>query len=106
MPRPIGQVPVAYRVRIAGRLDEHWSSWFGELALTYDDTDGTTELVGVLPDQAALHGLLTKVRDLGVELISVTRGDIEPMGSPQQGTVDPPESGGTDGTVSVGSGLG
>jgi hypothetical protein len=64
------QGPATYEVRIAGRLDQHWSSWFGGLALTAEQ-DGTTTLCGVLPDQAALHGLLAKVRDLGVPLISV-----------------------------------
>ncbi len=60
-----------YRIRIQGHLDPRWSSWFGALALTHD-TDGTTLLRGHVTDQAALHGLLTKVRDMGLPLISVT----------------------------------
>ena len=64
------QMPAVYRLRIAERLDHHWSPWFGDLTLTHRD-DGTTNLTGVVSDQAALHGLLTKIRDLGVTLISV-----------------------------------
>ena len=62
--------PTAYQVRIAGHLDQHWAPWFGDLSLTHED-DGTTSLTGVIADQAELHGLLTKIRDLGVTLISL-----------------------------------
>jgi hypothetical protein len=68
-----------YELRIDGHLDEHWSTWFGGLALTRED-DGTTTLRGAVTDQAALHGLLTKVRDLGVTLISLT--PIDPANDP------------------------
>jgi len=67
---PGDPVPNLYRIRVAGHLDQHWSAWFGDLAMTAE-ADGTTTLTGVLPDQAALHGLLARVRDLGVPLISV-----------------------------------
>lgn len=67
---PKRQVPSSYRVRVGGHLDHHWSSWFGDLALTHEG-DGTTSLTGVISDQAELHGLLTKIRDLGVTLISL-----------------------------------
>jgi hypothetical protein len=71
MTRPLpGPVPSRYRIRVAGHLDHHWSAWFGDLALTREG-DGTTCIVGLVSDQAQLHGLLTKVRDLGVTLISV-----------------------------------
>jgi hypothetical protein len=71
MNRPPGrQVPTAYRLRVDGHLDDHWAAWFGGLTLTHH-TDGTTSLSGVVSDQAQLHGLLMKVRDLGVTLISV-----------------------------------
>jgi hypothetical protein len=63
--------PVIYQLRVAGRLDQHWSAWFGGLTLTHED-DGSTSLTGAVTDQAELHGLLTKIRDLGVTLISVT----------------------------------
>jgi hypothetical protein len=55
---------------VEGHLDEHWSSWFDGMALIRED-DGTTTLRGLVVDQAALHGLLAKVRDLGTTLISV-----------------------------------
>ncbi len=58
------------RLRVEGHLDDHWSAWFGGLTLTRH-ADGTTSLSGVVQDQAALHGLLTKVRDLGIPLLSV-----------------------------------
>jgi hypothetical protein len=67
-PRP--RAPAHYELRIEGHLDEHWSAWFGGLTLTRED-HGTTILRGVVSDQAELHGLLAKVRDLGAILISV-----------------------------------
>jgi len=67
---PERQAPAGYQLRVAGHLDDHWSPWFGDLTLTHED-DGTTSLTGVVSDQAELHGLLTKIRDLGVTLISV-----------------------------------
>jgi hypothetical protein len=60
-----------YELRVEGHLDEHWSTWFGALTLSHGE-DGTTTLRGVVADQAELHGLLTKVRDLGATLVSVT----------------------------------
>jgi hypothetical protein len=65
-----GQGPARYELRIDGHLDDHWNAWFGDLTLTHED-DGTTTLRGLVLDQAALHGLLAKVRDLGATLISV-----------------------------------
>jgi hypothetical protein len=59
-----------YELRIEGHLDERWSAWFGGLALVRED-DGTTTLRGAVADQAELHGLLAKVRDLGTALILV-----------------------------------
>lgn len=59
-----------YELRIGGHLDEHWSAWFDGLALSRN-ADGTTTLRGTVPDQAALHGLIGKVRDLGLTLISL-----------------------------------
>ncbi len=63
--------PAVYRLRVSGQLDQHWSAWFDGLTLTHED-DGSTSLTGTVTDQAELHGLLTKIRDLGVTLISVT----------------------------------
>ncbi|MEY9776348.1 hypothetical protein [Arthrobacter sp. MW3 TE3886] len=74
-------VPPGYRLRVDGHLPDHWSAWFGSLALTREN-DGTTSLRGPVPDQAALHGLLTKIRDLGIPLISVEPIDAtDPIGS-------------------------
>jgi hypothetical protein len=67
---PERQVPAGYRLRVDGHLDDHWSAWFGDLTLTHE-SDGTTSLSGLVSDQAELHGLLMKVRDLGISLISV-----------------------------------
>jgi hypothetical protein len=60
-----------YEIRIKGRLDGRWSEWFGGLSLTHA-SDGTTTIQGSVADQAALHGLLAKVRDLGLTLVSVS----------------------------------
>jgi len=59
-----------YEIRVAGHLDDHWSSALGDLALVRLD-DGTTSLTGPVIDQAQLHGLLARVRDLGVPLLTV-----------------------------------
>jgi hypothetical protein len=67
-------VPAIYHLRIDGHLDQHWSHWFGGLTLTHED-DGTTTFTGVIADQAELHGLLAKIRDLGVTLIALARAD-------------------------------
>lgn len=74
-----------YEIRIQGRLDLRWASWFDGMHLDWDD--GTTLLHGRVPDQAALHGLLTKVRDMGLPLLAVIRGTprtpSEPVTSPE-----------------------
>ena len=61
-----------YVIRVQGRLDDRWAVWFDGLDLSRAD-DGTTVLRGPVTDQAALHGLLHKLRDLGVPLLSVSR---------------------------------
>jgi hypothetical protein len=61
-----------YEVRVRGHLDVRWTAWFDGLLLTNDD-DGTTAITGVLVDQAALHGLLQKLRDVAIPLISLTQ---------------------------------
>ena len=72
--------PTRYEIRLDGRLDPRWAAWFDGLTLT-SDSDGTTALRGVVVDQAALHGLLQRLRDVGLPLISVT-----PLpDSPQEG---------------------
>ena len=64
------QAPAGYRLRVDGHLDQRWSAWFDDLTLTREG-DGTTSLSGAVADQAELHGLLMKIRDLGITLISV-----------------------------------
>lgn len=68
-----------YRIRIQGHLDQRWASWFDGLSLTHDE-DGTTVLEGPVTDQAALHGLLGKVRDMGLPLVSVTGASTDEKG--------------------------
>jgi len=60
-----------YEIRVQGVLDARWAAWFEDLQITSDGTD--TVISGPVADQAALHGLLAKVRDLGLVLISVRR---------------------------------
>ena len=64
--------PLVYQIRIKGHLGREWTDWFEGLTITALD-NGETLLTGPLIDQAALHGLLRKVRDLGVPLLSVNR---------------------------------
>ena len=68
--------PARYELRLQGVLDDRWSAWFEGLRITSDD-QGQTTIVGPVADQAALHGLLAKVRDLGLPLLSVRRLDPE-----------------------------
>jgi len=67
---PRQHAPVRYRLRVDGHLDAHWSARFDDLALR-SENDGTTTLTGLVQDQSQLHGLLAKIRDLGLTLISM-----------------------------------
>ena len=69
--------PVIYQIRIKGHLGREWSDWFDGLAIRLID-NGETVLTGPVADQAALHGLLKKVRDLGLPLLSVNRVEPKP----------------------------
>lgn len=77
--------PGRYEIRLKGHLDDRWADWFDGLTLTRDDDD-TTLLRGPVVDQAALHGLLRRVRDLGLPLVSVIQ-------------VEPTQATGPDGTA-------
>jgi hypothetical protein len=74
----IGDSPEAglYEIRLTGHLDARWATWFDGLTVT-QEPDGTTVISGLIADQAALHGLLQRVRDLGIPLISVSRREAE-----------------------------
>jgi hypothetical protein len=70
--RPIESERAIYEIRIRDRLDEDWSEWFDPMTLTHT-SEGQTILTGPVADQAALHGLLSKISDLNLTLISVTQ---------------------------------
>ncbi|MGD9892889.1 MAG: hypothetical protein AB7R89_04180 [Dehalococcoidia bacterium] len=64
--------PSLYEIRVMGHLDDHWSAWFDGMSLSRE-SNGTTNIHGPVADQAVLHGLLQRVRDLGLELVAVGR---------------------------------
>jgi hypothetical protein len=68
--------PTYYHIKIKGHLPDHWSDWFEGMTLTLNAERGETILSGPVVDQAALHGLLNKVRDLGLTLLAVNQ--VEP----------------------------
>ncbi len=77
--------PMAYQIRITGQLDARWADWFEGLTITLDG--GDTLITGPVVDQAALHGLLKRVRDLGMPLVSVS--PVEPGAPTTLGTGQP-----------------
>jgi hypothetical protein len=76
---------MAFQIRIKGHLGDDWTDWFGGMTITLEE-NGDTLLTGPVPDQAALFGLLRRVRDLGMQLISINRVDTgtqdRPTGRP------------------------
>ena len=74
--------PMVYQIRIRDHLSPQWADWFEGLTITRED-NGETLLTGTMIDQAALHGLLRKVRDLGMPLVSVNRIEPEPPDVPE-----------------------
>ena len=82
-PKPTPSQTVIYQIRLKGYLDSQWANWFEGLTITWEQ-DGNTLLSGPVADQAALHGLLKRVRDLGMPLVSVSQiqpGEIHSYGS-------------------------
>ncbi len=61
--------PACYQIKVKGRLGSHWSDWFDGMTISYQE--GVTTITGKVVDQAALHGLLIRIRDLGLQLVSV-----------------------------------
>ena len=81
-----------YVIRVKGHLDGRWAAWFDGLGLRHE-SDGTTVIEGEVTDQAALHGLLQRVRDIGMPLISVTRvQDDQEHSDAHAGVTDPPRA--------------
>lgn len=81
-PTPTGHHDdLTYSIRVQGRLGPRWSAWFDGLDVTSTD-DGTTTIRGAVVDQAALHGLLQKVRDVGLPILSVTQVTADPDEAP------------------------
>lgn len=75
--------PAVYQIRVEGHLGHAMTSWFDGLSVELQD-DGDTLLTGAVVDQAALHGLLKRVRDLGVPLVSVNRLEVRPAPQPTE----------------------
>lgn len=67
---PVPDQPSVFQIRIKGHLGHEWTDWFDGMAITLED-DGNTLLTGSVADQATLHGLIKKVRDLGMPLVSI-----------------------------------
>jgi hypothetical protein len=75
--------PAVYEIRIEGHLGRAWTGWFDGLSIALED-DGDTVMTGAVVDQAALHGLLKKVRDVGAPLVSVNRLELSPAPQPTE----------------------
>ena len=92
-PNASSREPERYEIRLRGRLDAHWEAWFDGLAVSHE-SDGITVLSGHIPDQAALHGVLQRIRDLGLPLVSVARIEGDQPDEPTPGArapITPPQ---------------
>ena len=67
---------IHYEIKVKGHLEEHWADWLGGLSITHD-AQGNSLLTGIVPDQAALHGILAQIRDLGLTLISLAPQSVD-----------------------------
>lgn len=83
MPESVADEPGVYQIRMKGHLGHEWAAWFEGLTITLEG-GGNTLLTGLVMDQAALHGLLKKIRDLGMPLISVNRAGRDETHSQNQ----------------------
>ena len=86
VPAPVSFAGTRYAIRVQGHLDAHWSEWLGGMALAHE-AGGVTRLEGPIQDQAALYGLLTKLRDLSLTLLTVQR--LEDRVTERPTTADP-----------------
>lgn len=82
--KPDTDQPMVYQIRLESHLNSGWTDWFEGLTITLED-NGHTLLTGPVVDQAALYGLLKKVRDLGMPLVSVIRVEADPFATPEKG---------------------
>ena len=89
--KPTPSRPTGYEIRVAGHLPPEWGEWFEGLTITLEE-DGDTLLTGPVLDQAALHGLLKKVRDLGLSLVAVCPIEAEPPAAPGAEQAAQPEA--------------
>ena len=71
--------PVYYQIRVKGHLDPEWSTWFDGMTISHEH-DGVSLLAGIVVDQAALYGLISRARDLGLTLVSITQSDVDSAG--------------------------
>jgi hypothetical protein len=87
--------PTYYEFRVSGRLSQEGAGWFEGMSLSVDEDTTTAQTIigGYVPDQAALHGLINRIRDLGLTLVSVQRVDEKP-GIDEQGDIE--DQGGKD----------
>jgi hypothetical protein len=89
--KPMPIQPASYEIRIAGHLPPEWVDWFEGLTIKLEE-DGNTLITGPVIDQAALHGLLKKVRDLGMPLVSVIPLEPGAQTTPGTGHADVPKA--------------
>jgi hypothetical protein len=79
MPKPSSYTdPAVYQIKVKGCLADHWSEWFDGLSITANNEQEETTLAGWVRDQSALHGLLAKIRDLGLPLLFLCRQETKP----------------------------